>query len=147
MVQCPIIAAALDPTEKILILTANDNSLRPQKEVLLSSCGFSVNEERFVIKGCQDVPGFDAVAKGEAVPIDVVQEGVVKMTLDILGRTSHIRGILLECTELPPYADALRAVTNLPVWDAITAADFYVSGYRDNPRFGAEDWQEEWDQE
>ena len=38
--------------------------------------------------------------------------------------TSHprmIRAILLECTELPPYADALRYHTGLPVWDAITA--------------------------
>ena len=32
-----------------------------------------------------------------------------------------IRAILLECTELPPYADALRYHTGLPVWDAITA--------------------------
>ena len=41
-----------------------------------------------------------------------------------------------ECTELPPYADALRYYTGLPVWDAITAADFYVTAYRDAPRFG-----------
>lgn len=34
----------------------------------------------------------------------------------------NIRGILLECTELPPYADALRYHTGLPVWDSITAA-------------------------
>ena len=32
-----------------------------------------------------------------------------------------IRG--LECTELPPYADALRSETKLPVFDAITNAD------------------------
>ena len=32
----------------------------------------------------------------------------------------NIRAILLECTELPPYADALRYHTGLPVWDAIT---------------------------
>ena len=29
----------------------------------------------------------------------------------------------LECTELPPYADALRAETKLPVFDAITNAE------------------------
>jgi hypothetical protein len=37
---------------------------------------------------------------------------------------------------LPPYADALRYHTGLPVWDAITAADFYVTAFRDEPPFG-----------
>lgn len=65
-----------------------------------------------------------------------------------------------ECTELPPYADALRYFTGLPVFatwttttkchescaeDAITAADFYVTAFRDKPRFGLQDWQREWD--
>merc|ERR1711972_1294374 len=84
---------------------------------------------------------------GQAVPIDVVQPGMVKMTTELIRQNPRISGILLECTELPPYADALRASTGLPVWDAVTAADFYVSGFKDNPRFGIDDWQAEWDQE
>ena len=32
----------------------------------------------------------------------------------------------LECTELPPYADALRDETKLPVFDAITNADAWA---------------------
>lgn len=83
-------------------------------------------------------------------------------------RLRNIRAILLECTELPPYADALRYHTGLPVWDAVTAtwqrehnlaaipvelndaesvnaeaADFYVTGFKDNPRFGQNEWQKE----
>ena len=42
---------------------------------------------------------------------------------------AEIRAILLECTELPPYADALRFETALPVYDAITCADMFVDGY------------------
>mmetsp|Transcript_7503 Transcript_7503/g.13494 ORF Transcript_7503/g.13494 Transcript_7503/m.13494 type:complete len:750 (-) Transcript_7503:189-2438(-) len=146
MVQCPAMACAFDPTEKMMVMTANGHSLKPQKEVLLSSCGFDVEEDRFVIVGCQDVPGFDAVAKGQEVPLDVVQPGIVKLCMETLRRHPQIKGILLECTELPPYADALRAATDLPVWDAITAADFYISGFKDNPRFGVNDWQQEFDE-
>ena len=36
---------------------------------------------------------------------------------------SHLFFRGLECTELPPYADALRSETKLPVFDAITNAD------------------------
>eukprot|EP00429_Kryptoperidinium_foliaceum_P051093 CAMPEP_0176105734 /NCGR_PEP_ID=MMETSP0120_2-20121206/53059_1 /TAXON_ID=160619 /ORGANISM="Kryptoperidinium foliaceum, Strain CCMP 1326" /LENGTH=691 /DNA_ID=CAMNT_0017439851 /DNA_START=65 /DNA_END=2140 /DNA_ORIENTATION=+ len=145
MVQCPIIATAYDPNDQILILTANDKSLAPQKDVLLNKCGFDVEEDRFIIVGCQNVPGFDAVAKGEEVPHEYVQPGIVKLTQEVLKKNPRINAILLECTELPPYADALRASTGLGVWDAITGADFYVNAYKDNPRFGLSDWQAEWD--
>jgi Asp/Glu/hydantoin racemase/uncharacterized coiled-coil protein SlyX len=143
--QVPVIATAFDPNDQILVLTANGDSLRSQKEFLNHSCGFQVDNKRFIIKGCQDLPGFDAVAKGAQVDINLVQPAMVKMTMDILDKNDAIRGILLECTELPPYADALRAATGLPVWDAITGCDFYVNAYKDNPRFGINDWQDEWD--
>jgi len=147
MCQCPVISAAFEPNDQILILTANGATLKPQKQVLLNSCGFDVNEERFVIKGCQDIEGFDAVAKGEMVPLEIVQPGIVKLTLEILKTRPSIRAILLECTELPPYADALRAATGLPVWDAITGADFYIRAFRDAANFGFSEWQEEWDKQ
>ncbi|CAE7230357.1 ALMA7 [Symbiodinium sp. CCMP2592] len=145
MVQCPIIAASLEPEDQILLLTANDRHLKPQKQVLLSSCGFDVDEDRFLIKGCQNVPGFEAVALGGKVPLEVVQPGIVKLVQETRKQHPRIAAILLECTELPPYADALRYHTGLPVWDAVTAADFYISAHQDNPRFGHNDWQEAWD--
>merc|ERR1719326_2273183 len=63
MVQCPMISVAFDKYDKVLILTANSETLKPQKDTLLNACGFDVDDTRFLIRGCQDVPGFDAVAK------------------------------------------------------------------------------------
>ncbi|CAE7919516.1 ALMA7 [Symbiodinium necroappetens] len=99
MMQCPMISVAFDKYDKVLILTANDDTLKPQKETLLTSCGFDVDDSRFMIKGCQDVPGFDAVAKGEKVDVDYVQPGIVYMVKQILKKNASIRAILLECTE------------------------------------------------
>merc|ERR1719229_526672 len=67
------------------------------------------------------------------------------MTKEILMKEPTIRAVIMECTELPPYADALRAEFNLPVFDAITCADFFVSARKDNPRFGLNQWQNDWD--
>lgn len=53
--------------------------------------------------------------------------------------------ILLECTELPPYADAIRKATRLPVFDAITNCDFVMKSFLDNQRFGLNGWDEKWD--
>jgi len=35
----------------------------------------------------------------------------------------------------------------MPVFDAITCADFFVSARKDNPRFGLNQWQADWDGE
>merc|ERR1740121_3384634 len=136
MVQCPMISVAFDKYDKIMILTANSKTLKPQKQCLLSQCGFDVDDDRFIIFGCQDVPGFDAVAKGEAVDVEYVTPGMVKMAKGILERQPMIRAICLECTELPPYSDALRQATGLPVFDSITCCDFFIAARKDNPRFG-----------
>jgi len=141
MCQCPMISCAFDKYDKVLILTANSLTLLPQKECLLSNCGFDVDDDRFVIRGCQDVPGFDAVAKGEQVDVEFVTPGIVKHVQTILKRFPSIRAILLECTEMPPYSDALRQATGMPVFDSITNADFFISAFKDNPRFGLNDWQ------
>jgi len=145
MVQCPMISVAFDKYDKILILTANSETLKPQKASLLSHCGFDVDDDRFVIRGCQDIPGFDAVAKGEKVDVEYVTPGIVKMVKDLMKEYPTIRAIDLECTELPPYADALRAETKCAVFDAITCADFFIAARKDNPRFGFNQWQCDWD--
>merc|ERR1719321_2273192 len=145
MVQCPMVSVAYDKFDKILILTANDKTLKPQKDILLNSCGFSVDDDRFIIIGAQDVPGFDAVERGEAVDVEFVTPGIVKLIQDTLKKQPNIRAIIFECTELPPYSDAVRQATGLPVWDAITNADFFISAFKDNPRFGLNEWQAPWD--
>merc|ERR1712113_454435 len=103
------------------------------------------DEERFVIVGCQDVPGFEAVAAGGKVDVKAVTPGMVKKAKDIIQQYPNIRAILMECTELPPYSDAIRMATGLPVYDAITACDYYISGKKDNERFGLNNWQAGWD--
>merc|ERR1712194_91232 len=147
MVQCPLVSVAFDKYDKILILTANSQTLKPQKDALLNHCGFDVDETRFVIAGCENVPGFDAVAKGGKVDVGYVTPGIVKMTQELLQKQPSIRAIVLECTELPPYADALRRDVGLPVWDAITCCDFFISARKDNPRFGLNQWQNDWDED
>jgi len=146
MVQCPMISVALDKYEKVMVLTANNEMLQSQKDVLLNQCGFDIDDTRFVIYGCQDVPGFDAVANGEKVDVEYVTPGIVSLAKEILKKQPTVRAICLECTELPPYSNALRKETGLPVFDAITCTEFFINSRKDNPRFGMNQWQNDWDE-
>jgi len=91
------------------------------------------------------VPGFEAVAYGEKVDTAFVEPGIVAKAKWAVKQYPKARAFLLECTELPPYSDAIREATRLPVFDAITNADFFINSFRDNERFGLDDWQMAWD--
>jgi len=131
--------------QKIAIFTANGHELMPMCELINKECGVNIEDKRFEIVGCEDVPGFDAVAQGKKVNVGRVQPGIVELARNVVNRDLNIRAILLECTELPPYADALRRYVNVPVFDAITCADMFMDSLQDNPRFGDMDWREQFD--
>lgn len=145
--QLPAVTCAFSPNEQIIILTANGETLEPMHDLIKDESGVDTHENRYHIVGCEDVVGFEAVALGEKVDTRKVEPGMVSKALAALRQFPDSRAILLECTEMPPYADAIRYRTGVPVFDAITACNFFISGFQDDVRFGLNDWQHEWDQE
>merc|ERR1712151_652690 len=117
------------------------------RDLIRDECGVDTQAKRYIICGAQDVPGFEAVALGEKVNVKKVEPGMVKLAKEMIVKHPAARAFLMECTELPPYSDAVRAATGLPVYDAITACDLFISGLVDNERFGLNDWHTDWDGE
>ena len=107
----PAVTCAYAPSEKVAIFTANGRSLEPMRALIRDECGVDTQGERYVVVGCEDVPHFDAVAKGEKVDTEKVQPGIVARAEAVLAAEPRVRAILMECTELPPYFDAVRAAT------------------------------------
>ena len=56
----------------------------------------------------------DTLDEGEA------RRATVAAAERLVERRPHVRAIVLECTNLPPYADAVRDATGLPVHDITT---------------------------
>ena len=52
-----------------------------------------------------------------------VTPGIVKIASEAVAKNPKIRAILLECTELPPYADSLRRALKMPVWRHATLSN------------------------
>lgn len=146
--QLPAVTCGYAEKEQIIIMTANGKSLEPMRDLIRDECGVDTQDKRYNIVGCEDVPHFgEAVANGDKVNTKKAQKGIVKKARQALRKYPQSRAFLLECTELPPYSDAIRFHTGLPVYDSITACDFFISGHKDNARFGLQDWQAEWDEE
>ena len=143
--QLPAVTCAYSANEQIIILTANSNTLEPMRDLIRVECGVDTQDQRYHIIGCEDVDGFEAVAFGEKVDTKKVEPGVVKKAMEALEMYPDSRAFLLECTELPPYSDAIRLKTGLPVFDAITGCNFFIGGFQNDVKFGLENWQCEWD--
>lgn len=79
LAQMPSICTALSPESSIIIMTANGKTLKPMQDLIASECGFHTEEERFICVGCEDVPGFEAVAVGGKVDTVKVEPGVVAL--------------------------------------------------------------------
>ena len=77
-----------------------------------------------VVVGCEDVPHFDAVAKGEKVDTEKVQPGIVARAERGAGGGVDPRWPSSWSARTAALPDAVCAATGLPVYDAITARFF-----------------------
>merc|ERR1712210_247137 len=125
----PTLLTTSSPTKAIAVFTAS-HAQPAMKEMVhrLSGLDQEEGERRIIMVGCEDVPGFEAVALGNAVDILLVEKGVVRLARETLLQHPNICAFLFECTELPPFSAAVRRATRLPVWDAITGANFIMAG-------------------
>ncbi len=130
----PAILPLIDPSEKVAIMTANSKSLEPALPGMLEQCGLQGGIDRFLVVGCQDVPGFDAVANAKKVDRAMVGPGIERLAMKIVKDHPDVKAFIFECTELGAYANRVRSATGLPVFDSITVMDFYQGSMARNPR-------------
>jgi len=116
LLQVPWISAFLSPHAKIAILTFERPSLSPAH---LWAAG--INPSRVVIAGLEGTPFHATIA----LDLDVLDEerarqDHVDVARRLIAQHPEIEAIVLECTNMPPYAPAIREATGLPVYDATT---------------------------
>jgi len=65
-----------------------------------------------------------------------VSAEVVDAGRHLVARDSSIKAMLLECSLLPPYAEAVQAAVRLPVFDYISMINFVFSAVVKRPYQG-----------
>ena len=67
---------------------------------------------------------------GTDLDIDDARQDVLDAGADLVRRHPEVGAIVLECTNMPPYAAAMRDALGLPVWDAVTLITWLQQGLR-----------------
>ena len=127
LLQIPWLQAHLPAGKKVGVLTVERSSLTVRH---LASAGLP---EDLPMVGMEEVGGyFREVIVGNGDELDVSRardEHLVAAEL-LLGRNPDVGAIVLECTNMPPYAAAIRDATGLPVHDLTTLVGWFVEGHR-----------------
>jgi Asp/Glu/hydantoin racemase len=127
LMQVPWVQATLPPGKRVGVITVSGSSLTPRH---LEAAGVPADTP-FV--GTEDGEEFFRVLiLGEKQDMDVglAARDILNAGRRLVARHPEVGAIVLECTNMPPYAHALREVLGMPVYDIYSLVTWLHAGIR-----------------
>lgn len=118
------------PRRRIGILTFFEEAV---DERLCRACGFSSDEVPIAVGGVGESAAWLELLRTKEAPGDLparLDADLVAAARGLLERHPDIGAWVLECTLLPPAAEAVRRATGRPVHDVLTLVDWAIAGSR-----------------
>jgi aspartate/glutamate racemase len=125
LLQLPAILTSYARKRPVGVMTASQDNLT--RDVL--RLAHVDDNDPVVIYGMDAYPAFDEPVMQETgvLDSDAMEAACVDMARRMLAEHPDMAAILLECSDLPPYAKAIQDAVDLPVFDFITMVDHFVA--------------------
>eukprot|EP01054_Gregarina_sp_Poly1_P000574 Gregarina_sp_Poly_1__573@NODE_1137_length_4975_cov_105_293602_g667_i2_p2_GENE_NODE_1137_length_4975_cov_105_293602_g667_i2NODE_1137_length_4975_cov_105_293602_g667_i2_p2_ORF_typecomplete_len289_score28_18Asp_Glu_race/PF01177_22/1_1e06AroM/PF07302_11/0_47AroM/PF07302_11/95_NODE_1137_length_4975_cov_105_293602_g667_i232054071 len=118
LLQVPFILKGLGPDQKLGVLTASKSSLT---EAHWKNAGVSPSDmDSIAVAGMEKYDAFRSAIIEDEGPIDGVEAEICLQVDNLVAKYPQIAVLLLECSDMPPYADLIHKRTGLPVFDFTT---------------------------
>jgi aspartate/glutamate racemase len=127
LMQVPWVQATLPPGKRVGLVTVSAGTLSPAH---LEGAGVPLDVP---VTGTENGQEFFRVlikAEKDDMDIDLAERDVVEAALDLIAKNPDVGAIVLECTNMPPYAAAVQAATGLPVYDIYSMITWFHAGLR-----------------
>ena len=117
LMQVPLVYAMLKPSQKVGIITIHAKSLTQRH---LSAVG--ADKVPHVIMGTEGEEELSRVILDDEMELDVEKSRgeMVKVARKMVSNYPEVGAIVLECTNMTPYASAIQEEIGLPVFDIYT---------------------------
>ena len=127
LMQVPWVQAVLPPGKRVGVLTVSAASLTP---LHLEAAGVALDTPVVGTEG--GVEFFRVLILGEKQDLDVrlAARDILEAGRTLMRRHPEVGAIVLECTNMPPYAHALREVLGVPVYDVYSLITWLHAGIR-----------------
>jgi Asp/Glu/hydantoin racemase len=127
LIQVPWVQATLPPGKRVGVVTVSAKSLTPRH---LEAAGVPLDTP-FV--GTEDGREFFRtliLGEQEDMDVDLARQDILDAGRRLVDRHPDVGAVVLECTNMPPYAAALRDALGLPVFDIYSLITWWHSGIR-----------------
>jgi hypothetical protein len=132
LMQVPWVQATLPPGRRVGVVTVSKDSLTSAH---LVAAGVPLDIPVTGTEGGREF--FRVLIQAEAVDMDVglAEQDILEAGRALVAAHPEVGAIVLECTNMPPYAAALREAVGLPVYDIYSMISWFHAGLRPH-RFG-----------
>ncbi len=125
LLQAPMMYHALRPDQQVGILVANAKAVN---QTMLEACGIT-SDIPVAYLGMEDQPEFRNILEyGGQFHYDKFEAEVVSRARQLVAENPDVGAILLECSDLPPFARSVQEVVKLPVFDFISMINWIYHG-------------------
>ena len=127
LMQVPWVQATLPPGKRVGVVTISRSTLTPRH---LEAAGVPLDTP---IAGTENGREFFRVlikAESDDMDVDLARADVVEAGQRLCEQHRDIGALVLECTNMPPYAAALQAAVGMPVYDIYSMITWFHAGLR-----------------
>lgn len=127
LMQVAWVQATLPPGKRVGIVTVCGETLTPPH---LKAAGVPLDTPYVGTENGREF--FRVLIKAEKQDMDVAlaRQDIVDAGKALTARHPEVGAIVLECTNMPPYAAALREAVGLPVYDIYSMINWFHAGLR-----------------
>lgn len=130
--QLPLIKLSLSEKKKIAVIAASGENISNR---LLANVGSDL--DRLIVKNIGSLPSFEPIRWGKTqLDNGRLESDLCREVEELTESNPDIGAILLECSDLPPYAKSIQSVTGLPVFDFNSMIDMVYHGVVQKNYFG-----------
>ena len=115
LLQVPFVHSLIGKDKAVGVITANKSALTKEH---FHACGIT-DDIPVEVMGLENAKEWSKIFENpdEEFDMDVVAEEIIGVARNGVAQHPEIGAIVLECTDLPPYAAKIRETVNLPVFD------------------------------
>jgi hypothetical protein len=127
LMQVPWVQATLPPGQRVGVITVSGQSLT---QAHLTAAGAPVDTPFVGTENGEEF--FRVLIRGEKqdMDVDLAAQDILDAGRTLIGRHPNIGAIVLECTNMPPYAHALRTALGVPIYDIYSLITWLHAGIR-----------------
>lgn len=124
LMQVPMVDRLLPPGKRSGILTIRSHTLTPDR---LDAVGIPADTP---VMGCEGGVEFAAFTRRTDGLLDcaLAEQDILEAGADLVRRHPEVGAIVMECTNMPPYAAALSAHVGLPVYTIYSFVSWFAAG-------------------